>query len=83
MMFEQSVDAEKDVRSDIFSETPFQLRSACSSRNSIIVAVSADYPKRVHQIEDELKTSLKSTISSDKIESLHTIKAMDLESLCQ
>jgi hypothetical protein len=81
--FEQSIDSQRDVTSDLFNKTPFQLRSACSSRNSIIVAVPADYPKRVHQIEDELKTSLQSAFSSDKIESLQTIKATDLESFCQ
>ncbi|MFT6996347.1 MAG: hypothetical protein ACJAQ4_000086 [Cryomorphaceae bacterium] len=80
---EQSVDLEKDVKSDLFSETPFQLRSSCNSRNSIVVAVPANYPKRVPQIEEELKTSLQSVFSSDKIESLHTITALDLESFCQ
>jgi hypothetical protein len=80
---EQSVDLEKDIRSDIFRETPFQLRSSCTSRNSILVAVPADYPKRVHEIEAELKTSLKRIVSTKKIESLQTIKAIDLDSFCQ
>jgi hypothetical protein len=80
---EQSVHLEKDIRSDLFSETPFQMHSSCSLKNSIIVAVPAEYPKRVHQIEDDLKTSLQSVISLDKIEALHTITALDLESFCQ
>jgi len=79
----QSVNLEEDVRSDLFSDTTFELRSSCGAKNSFIVAVPANYPKRVYQIEEEIKTSLQSTISSDKIESLHTISAIDLESFCQ
>ena len=80
---EQSVDMEKDIRSELFSQTPFQLRTSCNSRNSVLVAVRADYPKRVYQIEDELKTVIQSRISSDNIQSIHTVSALDLESFCQ
>jgi hypothetical protein len=79
----QSVNLVEDVRSDLFSDTPFQLHSSCGAKNSFIVAVPANYPQRVYQIEEELKTSIQGTISPDKIESLHTISALDLESFCQ
>lgn len=74
---------EKNIRSDLFSQTPFQLRTSCNSKNSFLVAVRADYPKRVYQIEDELKTVIQNRISSDNVQSIHTVSAVDLESFCQ
>jgi len=79
----QSVDAGKDLKSNLFGEKPFQIHATCKLKNSVVISVPADYPKRVHQIEEEIKNSLKTVISEDKIESLHTIKALDLESFCQ
>jgi len=79
----QSVDIKNDVKADLLRETPFLIHVTCGARNSVIVAVPADYPKRVHQIEDEIKSSLESVISTKKSKSLHTIKAIDLDSFCQ
>lgn len=79
---EQSVDLEQRVNANLFRETPFSIHSTCSSRQTVIVAVSADYPKRVLQIEEELRITLKDIISTEKIKSVQTVKVSNLETLC-
>jgi hypothetical protein len=49
----------------------------------VIVAVRADYPKRIPAIEDELAVLFKKNMLSDKASSISIIKAPELQSYCR
>jgi hypothetical protein len=61
----------------------YQFHSSCEDRHSVIVAVRADYPKRIPAIEDELAVLFKKNMLSDKASSISIIKAPELQSYCR
>jgi len=61
----------------------YQFHSACEDLHSVIVAVRADYPKRIPAIEDELAALFKKNMLSDKASSISIIKAPELQSYCR
>jgi hypothetical protein len=80
---DQSIRVQTDIRADIFGEKPFEIYGSCDSKNSVVVKVPANYPKRVYQIEEELKNAFSQALKESKITSLSPLKATDTESFCQ
>ena len=80
--FDETYTVRPDVGNDLFGEKPFEVSVSCIAKNSIIVKVPADYPKRVHQIENDLSYEINKALNSDKIKSLRQLKATDQESFC-
>lgn len=83
VLFERSFDVQSNDHTDLLGEKPFKIHSSCSAKNSIIVKVPADYPKRVYQIENDLRDEINDALNSDKIKSLRQLKATEPESFCQ
>lgn len=78
-----SADLNKTFLSDKINESPFRFHSTCPINHSIVVSVSANYPKRIDAIKNELHQQFKKELSKADGEKIKVIKASDLQSYCQ
>jgi len=79
----QSVKLETSSFSEKIKETPFRIHSLCSSHHTLLIAVPADYPKRIPAVKQELAQQFKKEISKFKEDDIKVIKVADLQSYCQ
>lgn len=61
----------------------FEFHSSCDTKHSVVVAVRADYPKRIPAIEEELADLFKKKLLGDQESSISIIKAPELQSYCR
>jgi hypothetical protein len=78
----------EDFEPSLFEEalsdrSAYSVLETCNSQNALLIAVNANYPKRVDAIAEELQQMLLEVIPSRKLKGIETITLDEKVSFCQ
>lgn len=73
----------QDIASHVANQRVMELHASCPDKQKMVIKVDASYPKRVPEIEEELKALAGKSVKSKNILSVRSVPVTERNEICQ
>ncbi len=78
-----SSDAQQKISNAFSRQDVIQTKMFCTRSNKLLIAVKADYPKRIDEISEEIRKTLKAAMKETNVFKIETIALSDTSNFCK